>query len=164
MPRVLITTEPLRDAPGPHADLLREAGFELSFPVNPELGRGLGTEEETIHEMVEVDAVLAGSEFLTAKVLEALPRLRVIARTGVGYDRVDVPAATQQRVAVTITPTANPFHIIHFCLNPFHMQYSFLFPVFFPCFSLLSFFAGKSLNAHTSSHSLLAASHAHSTL
>ena len=39
--------------------------------------------------------------------LAALPELRVIARAGVGFDRVDVPAATKHKVVVTITPTAN---------------------------------------------------------
>lgn len=107
MPRVLITTEALRHAEGQHADLLLQAGFEIAYPTNPQLTRGLSTEAETIHELQDADAVIAGGEMLTARVLEALPRLRVIARTGVGYDRIDISAATRQRVAVTITPTAN---------------------------------------------------------
>ena len=107
MPRVLITTEALRNAAGRHADLLLQAGFEITYPVNPQLTRGLSSEEETVNELRDADAVIAGGEFLTANVLKALPQLRVIARTGVGYDRVDVPAATRQQVAVTITPTAN---------------------------------------------------------
>jgi phosphoglycerate dehydrogenase-like enzyme len=40
-------------------------------------------------------------------VLEALPGLRVVARAGVGFDRVDVAAATSRGVVVTITPAAN---------------------------------------------------------
>ena len=35
------------------------------------------------------------------------PELRVVARAGVGFDRVDIPGATKHKVAVTITPTAN---------------------------------------------------------
>ena len=31
----------------------------------------------------------------------------MVARAGVGFDRVDVPACTRHGVAVTITPTAN---------------------------------------------------------
>jgi phosphoglycerate dehydrogenase-like enzyme len=34
-------------------------------------------------------------------------QVRVVARTGVGYDSIDVPAATEQGVAVTITPGTN---------------------------------------------------------
>ena len=38
--------------------------------------------------------------------LEQLPKLRVIARHGVGFDRVDVAAATERNIVVTITPSA----------------------------------------------------------
>ena len=93
MPRVLITTEALRDAPGRHADVLHQAGLEIYYPVNPQLTRGLSTEEETINEWRDADAVIAGGEFVSANVLSELPKLRVIARTGVGYDRIDVPSS-----------------------------------------------------------------------
>ena len=52
-------------------------------------------------------ASLAGSEPYTRRVLGAHPQLRVIARAGVGYDAVDVQAATEQGVAVAITPNTN---------------------------------------------------------
>src|SRR5204863_5851426 len=48
--------------------------------------------------------------------LAALPDLRIIARAGVGYDLVDVPAATARGVAVTITPTANHEAVAEFAL------------------------------------------------
>ena len=51
--------------------------------------------------------MLAWGERYTAVVLAALPGLRVIARIGVGLDSVDVPAATERGIAVTVTPTAN---------------------------------------------------------
>ena len=54
-----------------------------------------------------VSATIAGSEPYTRRVLEANPGLRVIARAGVGYDAVDVAAATDRGVAVTITPGTN---------------------------------------------------------
>src|SRR5262249_13647235 len=43
----------------------------------------------------------------TARLLDACPGLRVIARVGVGYDAVDLAAATARGVVVTITPGAN---------------------------------------------------------
>jgi phosphoglycerate dehydrogenase-like enzyme len=55
----------------------------------------------------EAAAVIAGGEVLTANVLSGSPQLRVVARAGVGYDRVDVPAATACGIPVTITPTSN---------------------------------------------------------
>lgn len=48
--------------------------------------------------------VVAGGEVYSRAVLQALPRLRVVARMGVGYDRVDVAAATELGVLVSITP------------------------------------------------------------
>lgn len=107
MPTVLITPERLRDQAGPHLDLLREAGFDIQFPRNPLLARGLCSDEETIDELQNIDATLASTENYNQRVLSALPGLRVIARTGVGYDRVDVPFATECSVAVCITPNGN---------------------------------------------------------
>jgi len=52
-------------------------------------------------------AVVAGSETYTQRVLASLPELRLIVRCGVGFDAIDVPAATARRVAVATTPDAN---------------------------------------------------------
>lgn len=107
MHTVLISPQLMRHKPGRNVDMLRGAGFEIIYPQDPQLERALGTEEETIEELREVDAVIAGGEAYTARVIGSLPRLRVIARSGVGYDRVDVAAATARGIPVTITPTAN---------------------------------------------------------
>ncbi len=103
MPSVLITTEALRKAPGKHATILRDAGYEIRFPVKTVLL----SEEDTLEAMQGFVAVIAGSEPYTDRVLAGLPQLRIISRNGVGYDRIDVPAATRRGVAVTITPEGN---------------------------------------------------------
>jgi D-3-phosphoglycerate dehydrogenase / 2-oxoglutarate reductase len=54
-----------------------------------------------------VAATLASIEPYTAAVLDQAPELRVIARLGVGYDAIDVPAATRHGVAVCTTPNTN---------------------------------------------------------
>jgi len=55
----------------------------------------------------EADAVIAGArEAYDAELLARAKRLRVISRTGVGYDRIDVDAATRRGIVVTITPGA----------------------------------------------------------
>lgn len=107
MPTVLITPEALREVPGPYVRILRDAGFDVRYPQNPQFARGLCDERTTIAELNVADATIASGEFYSPKVLSALPKLRVIARCGVGYDRVDVPAATARGIPVTITPTAN---------------------------------------------------------
>ena len=54
-----------------------------------------------------VDGVIAGLDEIKAAVIEACPRLKIIARYGVGVDRVDVAAATRHGTVVTNTPGAN---------------------------------------------------------
>nr|WP_240148653.1 phosphoglycerate dehydrogenase [Diaminobutyricibacter tongyongensis] len=97
----MITTAFLK--PGGEVDSrLQEAGARVIFIPKPneEPGRfrkALG----------EADAVIAGTHPVTAEMIDAAPFLRVIARTGVGYDNVDVDAASRHGVAVCVTPGAN---------------------------------------------------------
>jgi phosphoglycerate dehydrogenase-like enzyme len=51
-------------------------------------------------------AVIAGPRTYDAVVMDRAPHLRVIARTGIGYDGVDVAAATYRGIAVCNTPDA----------------------------------------------------------
>jgi D-3-phosphoglycerate dehydrogenase len=52
-------------------------------------------------------AWIAGTGPVTDELLALAPRMRVLARYGVGYDAVDVAAATRRGIWVTITPGAN---------------------------------------------------------
>ena len=103
MPRVLIGPYLLRKATGRFRQILADAGFE---PVDPVGDFALTTEQLRPH-LSTIDALLAGGERMTPELFDAAPRLRAIARTGVGYDLIDVAAATRHRVAVTITPGTN---------------------------------------------------------
>jgi len=51
--------------------------------------------------------VVRSSTKVTAEVIEAADRLRVIGRAGIGVDNVDVPAATRKGVVVMNTPQGN---------------------------------------------------------
>ncbi len=55
----------------------------------------------------DVDGLLCGLDHVTADVFAVAPRLRVVARYGVGVDRVDLAAAARHGVIVTATPGAN---------------------------------------------------------
>ncbi|HEX3726873.1 MAG TPA: phosphoglycerate dehydrogenase, partial [Pirellulales bacterium] len=104
MPSVMITTEVLRHAVNsPHLKVLREAGYEPHYPLQ----NVLLTEADTLAALAGCSAVIAGSEPYTERVFAGLPELRIISRNGVGYDAVDVAAATRHGVAVTITPEGN---------------------------------------------------------
>ena len=61
-------------------------------------------------EMKDADALIvraAPAKIVNKAVMEAAPQLKVIGRTGVGYDSVDVDAATELGIPVVITPGAN---------------------------------------------------------
>src|SRR5947209_10092502 len=103
MPKVLVTPATLAGLDTPYLQLLRQGGFE---PVFPSVVRQL-TEDEILQALGDLPAVIAGSEPYTRRVLDAHPRLRVSARAGVGYDAVDVRAATERGIAVCITPGTN---------------------------------------------------------
>ncbi|MFC7404316.1 NAD(P)-dependent oxidoreductase [Georgenia alba] len=60
-----------------------------------------------VEPLAAADAWIAGTGPVTAAHLDAGPGLRVVARYGVGFDAVDVAAATSRGIAVTNTPGAN---------------------------------------------------------
>jgi D-3-phosphoglycerate dehydrogenase len=58
--------------------------------------------------LVDVDAILIRSATVVdAEALAAAPRLKVVARAGIGLDNVDVPAATARGVMVVNAPQSN---------------------------------------------------------
>ena len=104
VPNILIMPTPLRQAaPGRASGLLGEAGFT---PIDPP-GTSKLSAADLSTALPESDALLAWGGPLTAAMMDRAPRLRVIARTGAGYDAVDLDAATARRIAVTVTPGAN---------------------------------------------------------
>lgn len=103
MPKVLIAPATLAEIQSPFIKVLRDAGFELV--PNPH-GAQMN-EDQLLAALKGVKASLAGSEPYTRKVIAANPGLRVIARVGVGFDAVDLAAATEHGVAVTIAPGTN---------------------------------------------------------
>lgn len=58
-------------------------------------------------EMADADALIVRIASCDRHVIEASGNLKVIGRTGVGYDSVDVAAATKAGIPVVITPGAN---------------------------------------------------------
>jgi D-3-phosphoglycerate dehydrogenase/(S)-sulfolactate dehydrogenase len=100
--RVLITPQFL--VPGDPVDQwLREHGCETVHRAY----QGPRTHEELVELFHDVDAAIIASDRISAAVMDAAPRLRVIARPGVGYDSVDVAAATERGIAVCNMPGIN---------------------------------------------------------
>ncbi|WP_439381341.1 phosphoglycerate dehydrogenase [Amycolatopsis lexingtonensis] len=99
---MLITTDYLR--PGDDVDLfLKSSGLEtVHLPMAGRRDPG-----ELAAALGEIDAALVANEPLTADVLAQAPRLRVIVRTGVGYDSIDVAAARRLGISVSNLPGVN---------------------------------------------------------
>ena len=91
------------------SDDVNESGLE------PLRAAGLAVEKRTGLKGGELAESLRASDGLvvrsetkvTAQLMEAAPRLRVIGRAGVGVDNIDVPAATQRGVVVMNAPDGN---------------------------------------------------------
>src|SRR5206468_2509240 len=89
-----------RNVPGLYLDTLVKGGFEVIYPPQD---CNTMRPENLLPLLEGVDAMLASVEKMTREVMAAT-KLRAIARAGVGYDSIDVAAATDLGIAVTITP------------------------------------------------------------
>ena len=83
--------------------IMEDAGHEVHFSTyhpqrTPDELRGL---------LEGVSAAIVSVDPFTPKVIASASSLRVIARTGVGYDEIDVPAATRHGIVVLTTPGLN---------------------------------------------------------
>ena len=102
-PKVLIAVSHLGERTRPYVERLEAKGFEVFC-------NGLGrpyTEDELVNALRGMFGVVAGGEHYTERVLREAGALKVIARFGVGYEKVDVPAATRHRIPVAMTFGAN---------------------------------------------------------
>ena len=102
MTKALITTVPFGQLNGEPLRLLADAGFLCT--INP-LGRR-PTETELVEMAAGFEVVIAGTEPITERVINAAAQLRLISRVGIGLDNVDLLAARAHGVAVAYTPDA----------------------------------------------------------
>ena len=107
MPTVVVCGENPNDANGPAIRLLEGRGFEVRVVDDVLFGQGNRSDEEEIEQLKGANATVAWGERYPAAVIEGLPDLRVIARMGVGFDKVDLKSASERGVVVTVTPNAN---------------------------------------------------------
>lgn len=97
MARVLIS-DPITQA---GIDLFKQAGFEVEVKTDH-------TKEELIAKIKDYDALIVRSQTkVTADIIAAADRLKVIGRAGVGVDNVDVEAATKKGIIVLNAPDGN---------------------------------------------------------
>src|SRR5687767_250615 len=98
--RILVTTTSFQDTPGPHHDVLAKSGFEIVKARGP-------LSESQLLELLAgggFDGILNGDDAITARVIDAaMPKLRVIAKYGIGLDSIDVDHATKRGLPVLFT-------------------------------------------------------------
>jgi D-3-phosphoglycerate dehydrogenase len=99
---IAITAGTIRDENNEVAQSLKERGYRLAIHS----GGSLPTREELRALLAEASGFIAGSEPVTREVLAEAPKLRAISRHGVGYDNIDLDAATERGIVVTYTPDA----------------------------------------------------------
>jgi D-3-phosphoglycerate dehydrogenase len=105
--RVLITARSVA-ANQEGRTILESAGHEVVIHT----GSASWGEDEMLRAIKGMDAAIVGLDTVTAKVLAAgAPRLKIIARNGVGYSNVDVKAAAALGIAVTLTPGTNSISV-----------------------------------------------------
>lgn len=99
---VLITARTMNETGVRALQSLRDAGCNVIIPPK----QGPLTEAELLPQLPSVDAVLASMDKFTDKVLSSpeAKALKLISRWGVGYDAIDIPAATRNGIAVAYCP------------------------------------------------------------
>ena len=66
------------------------------------------TEQAIVNEVHDAFAIILRSRAkITPRIIQAAPKLKIISRTGAGYDNIDVEAATQHGVMVCNLPGIN---------------------------------------------------------
>ncbi|RBY85833.1 NAD(P)-dependent oxidoreductase [Blastococcus sp. TF02A-26] len=123
-PTVLVTTDYLQ--PGDEVDqILRAAGYATRHrPL-----RGRRDPEDLVAALEGAVGALIANEPVTADVLRRSPDLRALVRTGVGYDSVDVAAATEAGVSVSNLPGINAVAVAEYTMALLLAQARRLVPV-----------------------------------
>jgi len=90
------------------SDPIAKEGIEI-LQRNFDVDVKTGLEKSQLIDIIgEYDALIVRSETkVTADVLEAAKKLKIIGRAGVGVDNIDVPVATQKGIIVVNSPGGN---------------------------------------------------------
>jgi len=102
-PTVLVTTRSFGKEVREPLERLQREGFRI---VEWREGSGL-PESDLLAKVGEADAWIVAFHPIGPALLDRAPRLRVIAKHGVGVDNIDLAAATDRGIVVTTAPSAN---------------------------------------------------------
>lgn len=109
-PTVLITAATISQAA---IDYLQQAGCKLLFLHS----ENKQAEVELLARTQPIDAILSRTYKITHDLISHCPSLKVIARHGIGYDNVDISAASERGIPVLVTPGTNAQGVAELCLG-----------------------------------------------
>lgn len=84
--------------------VMEEEAEELAKVGAKLIGVASSSEEETIEGAKDADVILTAAAQISRHVMEALPMLKAVVRYGIGYDTIDVAAATDNSILVVNVP------------------------------------------------------------
>ena len=82
-------------------DILTAAGHQVEVLEN------YAEQADFVAAVADVEAIIIRSDKVTAEVIAAAPKLKIVVRAGAGYDNVDLEAASAAKVVVMNTPGQN---------------------------------------------------------
>ncbi len=81
--------------------IVEEAGYELA------LLEKYADQADLVAAVADADALIVRSDKVTAEVVAAAPKLKIVVRAGAGFDNLDLPACTAHGVVAMNTPGQN---------------------------------------------------------
>lgn len=81
--------------------IVEEAGHELVLLEKYE------NQSDFVAAVADVDAIIVRSDKVTAEVVAAAPKLKIVVRAGAGFDNLDLVACTEHKVVAMNTPGQN---------------------------------------------------------
>ncbi len=103
MPKVLIATvKPFAPiAVEQIKKIIENAGYQFALLEKYE------NQDALKQAVADADALIVRSDKITADVMQAAPKLKIVVRAGAGYDNIDLKTATEKGIVVMNTPGQN---------------------------------------------------------
>ncbi len=103
MTKVLVATvKPFAEAAVSQIKTIFEkSGYDCRFFEKYE------TQDDLKKAVVDAEALIIRSDKITAEIMDAAPKLKIVVRAGAGFDNVDLAAATARNIVVMNTPGQN---------------------------------------------------------
>lgn len=115
--KIVVTAVTFAKADPEPLNRLKAIGCEV---ITNSHGRPL-TEGEMINIAQDADALIVGNDKVTSAIIRSCPKLKVIAKHGVGVDAIDSKTATECGVVVTNAPGVNSHEVADLAFGLLHM-------------------------------------------